>query len=181
MSPQTFVVLTTILFFFMMWYANTSKRNKILCRYRRINKTLIARFVKMQSRYVVFDGKRHDIVPSCVVFQWYTGGIIHMLFPQWVSTLDFTHESRWPLDPNTLKPVIISPDVRASMNKEEWVKSYAKGFTPPGSKKDSILKEYAPWIAILLVVLVGFYLYNNMAALANQMAIIQNNLNAITK
>ncbi len=104
-----------------------------------------------------------------------------MIFPQWVATLDFTYESRFPLDPNTLKPVIISPEVRASMNKEEWVKSYARGFTPPGNKKQSILQGYLPWISIMLVVLVGFWMYNNMASLSNQMAIMQNNLRAIMK
>lgn len=181
MGLSTFVMLTAALIGFMAWYANASKRDKILCTFRRVNKTQIRKFVKMTSRYVLFDKHRYDIVPSCCTQLWYQSGMIHMIFPQWVQTLDFTHESRLPLDPNTLKPVIISPEVRAAMNKEEWVKSYAKGFQPPNSKKQSMLQGYLPWVAIILVVLVGFWLYNNMSGLSQQVAILQNSFNALAK
>ena len=135
----------------------------------------------MESRYVIFEGKKHDIIPSCVVFQWYQNGIVHMIFPQWVATLDFTHDDRFPLDPNTMRPVIISPEVRKNINKQEWVNSYAKGFTPPTNKKQSMLREYAPYFAILLVVLLGFWMYNNMSGLAMQMESLRNAFNAIVK
>ena len=135
----------------------------------------------MNSRYIIFDGKKFDIVSSCIVFKWWDKGLVHMLFPQWVATLDFTWSSRWPKDPNTNKPSIISPEVRASMNKEEWVKSYAKGFTPPTAKKQTMFQQYLPIASVLLVVLVGFYLYNNMQLLSNQIAIMQNSINAITR
>jgi hypothetical protein len=184
MSLSTFVMLTAVGLLAMAWYANTSKRNKILCRYRRVNKTLITKFVSMDKKdphHVVFDGGRFNIVPSSIVFQWYTGGFIHMVFPIFVPTLDFTYESRWPLDPNTLKPAIISPAVRKSLNKEEWVKSYAKGFTPPGNKKQSLLQGYLPWIALGIAVLGIFWMYNNITALANTVASLQNAISAIPK
>jgi hypothetical protein len=135
----------------------------------------------MTSRYVIFDKKKYDIVKSCLTLLWYQAGLVHMVFPQWVLTLDFTFESRYPLDPRTLQPAIISPEVRNALNKEEWVKSYARGFTPPSGKKQSMLKEYLPYIAVLLVVVVAFWTYNNLTGIANQMAILQNNLNAIAK
>lgn len=181
MSPATFIMLTCGMLLAMAWYANTSKRDKILCTFRRINKTKVSKFVRMSSRYIIFDKKRYDIVPSCCTQLWYTVGLIHIIFPQWVQTLDFTYESRWPLDPNTLKPMVISAEVRKAMNKEEWAVSWAKHSTPNAGKKQSMLREYLPWVAILLVVLVGFWMYNNLAAISNQMAIIQNNLNAIAK
>lgn len=181
MSLATFVILTCITLLGMAWYANVSKRDKILCTFKRINKTEISKFVKMSSRYIVFDKHKYDIVPSCCVQRWYNTGFIHMIFPQWIQKLDFTWESRFPLDPNTLRPIIISPEVRASMNKEEWVKSYAKGFTPQKATKQSTFSAYLPWVAICLVVLVGFWLYNNMAGLSNQMAALQNAFNALAK
>ncbi len=166
----------------MAWYANSSKRDKIFCRFKRVNKTQISKFVKMTSRYVIFDRKKYDIISGCIVFEWWDKGIIGMMFPQWVASLDFTYASRFPHDPNTLKPVIISPEVRAVMDKEEWAKSYFKSSAPKStSGKQSMIQQYLPWVAIMAVVLVGFYLYTNMQSLQHDIAAIQNTLRAITK
>ena len=177
-----FVVVIAIMSLMIVgvaWYANNRLRNKIYCIYRRINKTKLERFTKMTSRYVIFDERKYDIIPSCITFIWWDKGLIHQLFPQWVASLDFTHDSRFPLDPNTLKPVIISPEVRNAMNKEEWTKSYAKGFTPPTTKKQSVLNQYLPWITIGLVVLMGFYFFSNLQGITQHLNILENSLNAI--
>jgi len=181
MDFSTFMLVMMCVLVGFAWYANSSKRNKIHCTFRRINKTKVAKFVKMSSRYVSFDGKLYDIIPSCITFQWWDKGLVHMLFPQWVATLDFIHNSRFPIDPETGKPAVISPEVRKAMNKEEWVKSYAKGFTPPSNKKQGMLQQYLPWISIILVVMVGFYLYTNMQALSQSIAALDNALRAIAK
>lgn len=166
----------------MAWYANSSKRDKIYCRFKRVNRTQIAKFVKMQSRYVVFDKKKYDVIPSCIVFEWWDKGLIHMMFPQWVASLDFTWANQFPHDPKTLKPVVISPEVRHAMNKEEWAKSYFKSSQPKAAKQSmGMLQQYLPWIAIMAVVLVGFYLYSNMQSLNQHIAVIENTLRAITK
>jgi hypothetical protein len=44
-----------------------------------------------------------------------------------------------------------------------------------------MLNQYLPWIAVGLVVLVGFFLFTNIQGIQQQMAIMQNTLNAITK
>ena len=166
---------------FMAWYANSSKRDKILCTFRRINKTKINKFVKMNSRYVIFDNGKYDIISSRITFLWYNGGFIHMIFPQWVATLDFSHTSRFPHDPNNMNKNWETPEVRNAINKSELVTSYFKTSTPNSTKKQGKLTEYLPWIAIMAVVLVGFYLYNNMQILNNQLAYLQNAINAINK
>jgi hypothetical protein len=184
MSIQTFIVLVCIALMGMAWYANTSKRNKILVRYRRPNKTLITKFVDMNKKdpkHVIFDKLKFNIVSKCIVFQWYQNGFIHMLFPIFVPTLDFTYKSKYPLDPNTLEPVIMTPELENAIDQEQWAKSYAKHTTPPNTKKVSGLTQYLPWIAIMLVVLVGFWLYNNMAGLSRDMATLYNSFNALPK
>lgn len=182
MSPQTLIVIMAISILVLAWYANTSKRNKILCTFRRVNKTKIVKFVKMKAQYVIFDGGKYDIVPSRITFQWYTAGIVHMLFPQWVATLDYAYDSSSPLDPNTLSYNWETPRVRQAINAAELVESYFKTSTPSSSvKKQGIFMQYLPFIAIGLVVLVGFWMYNNMQSLSNHMAIIQNQLNAVVK
>jgi len=182
MSPQTFIVIIAIMILVLAWYANTSKRNKILCTFRRVNKTKIIKFQSMKSQYVIFDGSKYDIIPSRITFQWYTAGIVHMLFPQWVATLDYSYDNRMPLDPNKLSYNWETPKLRQAINISEIMESYFKTSTPSSSnKKQNIFMQYLPIIAIALVVLVGFWMYNNMQALSNHMAIVQNQLNAIVK
>lgn len=181
MSPSTFVIVVALGVLVMSWYANTSKRNKILCTFRRVNKTKLKKFVTMNKEFVIFDGKKYDIIPSCITFEWYTGGFIHMLFPQWVATLDYTWGKRLPLNPNRMDYDWDNPENRKAINISDIIKSYFSTANPVAVKKQSMLKEYAPWIAILLVVLVGFWLYNNMSGLATDISILNNKINAITQ
>jgi hypothetical protein len=174
--------MTAGLLVFMAWYSNNSKRDKILCRFRRVNKTLIAKWVKAKSRYVIFDGGKYDIITSRIVLQWYTAGIVHMLFPQWVATLDFSYNSRFPHDPNNLKNNAETPETRNALNKEEWVKSYYRGATPVQSnRKKSIMEQYAPYIAILLVVLVAFYFYNQFQGVSYALNDLAGRISQIQK
>lgn len=179
MTYQTLIIIMLIVVVGMAWYANWSKRNKIYCRFIRINKTTVQKFVKMTSRYVIFDNKRYDIVSKCIVFDWWDKGLIHMLFPQWVASLEFIYDKRFPIDPETGEAVIITPEVRNAMNKEEWVKSYAKNFTPPSTKKETTLQQYLPWITIGLVALIGFYVYSNMQSFEQSLIIITDKVQSM--
>lgn len=178
---QTFILIMAMVVVGMAWYANSSKRNKIYCSFKRVNKTSIHRFVKMTSRYVLFDGKRYDIVPSCVVFDWWDRGLVHMLFPQWVATLDFTYASRWPIDPTTGRHMIISPEVRKLMDKEEMFRDYNKTLSSPPAQKQTAIQQYLPWVAIGMVALLFFYVYMNNQAFGQALADIANRLNAIAR
>ena len=181
MDLSMLIALMAVMLVAMAWYANSSKRDKIYCTFRRSNKTKIVKFVKMSSRFIIFDKARYDVIPSCVTYEWWDKGLIGKMFPQNVATLDFTWYSRYPLDPNTLKPVVISPEVREAMDKEEWVKSYAKGFSPSVSQKQSLIQQYLPFASVVLVILVGFYLYMNLQILSQQYTELANALRAINK
>ena len=181
MSATTMLMIMMVAVVFIAWYANSSKRNKILCTFRRVNKTKIVRFVKMSDRYVIFDKKKYDIIPSRITFQWYTAGLVHMLFPQWVATLDFTDGKRLPLDSNAMNYDWDNPEVRNSLNIAELIKSYFSTANPQKEKKPDFISKYLPWIAVIGVVAVGFWMYTNMQSLGNHLAAMQNTLNALTK
>lgn len=182
MNPSTLLMLMMVAVVFMAWYANTSKRNKILCTFRRVNKTKIKKWVKMQSRYIIFDGGKYDIIPSRITFEWYTAGIVHMLFPQWVATLDYSYNSRFPHDPNDMKITAETPAVRKALNKEEWVESYYKGAKPSTQKtKQGVIMQYLPWVAIFLVVLLFVYFNNQMTHLGAILDVVVGKINTITK
>lgn len=182
MTIWTLLAIMAIFLLLMAWWANNSKRNKILCTFRRVNKTKIVKFVKMQSRYVIFDGGKYDIIPSRITFQWYTAGLIHMLFPQWVATLDYSWNSRFPHDPNNLDITAETPETRKALNKEEWVKSYYLGAKPnTGKTKQGMIMSWLPWIAIILVVLVAFYFNNKMTEFGGILDNVVEKINAVSR
>ena len=178
---QNLLLIVAVGFVFMAWWANSSKKNMILCRFRRPNKTIISKWVKMKSLYVETPDGKYDIVPSCISLQWYNSGFINMIFPQWIATLDYTYGRRLPLNPNTMNYEWENPETRKAINKAETIQSYAKTSNPKIDKKQDLITKYLPWVAILLVVIVGFWMYTNMQGLAAHMQAMQNSLNAITK
>jgi hypothetical protein len=152
----------------------------MLVYYTGKDKTLEKKWININSGYVIFRNYKFDIITKRIVNLWYTGGI-HFLFPTKVSCLFYSWYSRFPHDPDNYANVWETPEVRKMINKEEWVKSYAKGFSPQAAKKPSFMQQWMPFISILAVVLIGFYLYTNQQELAQHIAIIENSLNAITR
>jgi hypothetical protein len=137
----------------------------------------------MNGRYVIFDGGKYDIIPSRIIFQWYCAGLIHMFFPQWVATLDYTYSSRWPHDSNTMEITAETPRTRKALNKEEWVESYYKGAKPSSAQKTraSLITQYLPWVAIILVVLVAVYFNNQMVGFGATLDAVIGEINKIPK
>lgn len=178
---ETMIAVMAVILLFLAWYNNSSKRNKIYCSFTRRNRTKIHKWVKMTDRFIMFEKGKYHIIPTCIVLEWWDKGLLGMIFPQNVATMDFTHGSAYPIDPNTLRPVVLSPEAMGAMNKEEWAKSYFKNFSQQPTKKQSMLQQYLPYIAIILVVLVGFYLYSNMQAISANMIQMQNAIKSITK
>ncbi|KKK62783.1 hypothetical protein LCGC14_3000860, partial [marine sediment metagenome] len=113
---------------------------------------------------------------------WWDKGLIHQMFPQWVASLDYSHYSRWPHDPNKMEITAETPETRKALNKQEWVQSYYEGAKPSAaSSKQTMIAQYAPFAAIILVVLVGFFLYTNMQSIQQHLSVLENTLNAITR
>jgi hypothetical protein len=183
MDFKTLIMIMALGVLVMAWYGNTSKRNQILCTFNRVNKTQIIKFVKMQSRYVVFDNAKYDIVPDRIVFRWFNIGFVHMLFPQWVASLNFSHTSRWPLDPNHQTYNAESPEVRKSLNKEEWIRSFVKGAVPQSKSANKLggLAQWLPWVAIVLVIVVAVYFNSKMSSFGNALDAMVGQINSISK
>jgi hypothetical protein len=67
------------------------------------------------------------------------------------------------------------------MNKEEWVKSYARGFTPPAAKKQTAIQQWLPYVAIIAVALVAVYMFVNIQAIQKDLVNLYNAINSIAK
>ncbi len=177
MDSQVFLLLIFAMFAFGAWYSTSSKRNKILCTFRRVNKQKIEKWVRMESRYVIFDNGKYDILSNRIVYQWYTRGMFGAFFPTMVATLDYSHTCRWPLDPDTLKYTSVTPEVRKVFTKEEDMKAFGHGIQNQAGKKKGGIEGMLPWIAILLIGLLAFFWYQDH----QMIKMIENTLRAMIK
>lgn len=160
-------------------YATYGKRNKVFCFYEGEDGTNEFKWMKDNDGWVVFRGKKHKIMPERMSTMWLRTGI-HILFPTRVMCHSYTWESAWPRDPRNKGRTILSPSVRNVIDKSDLVKSYFKTSSPTTpSKKQSILMQYLPLIAIGIVVIVAIYMYTNMQGLAAGLNALQQQLNTV--
>lgn len=179
MGLSTLIVMIAVGYTFLLWYVNNSKRDQILCYFRRPNKTKVKKFVKMSSRHVIFGKSKYDIVPSRIEWEWYR---FFYFMPIWVPTLDYTEGKRLPLDPNKMNYDWDNPENRKTINASELMRSYFSTQNPAGAKqKTGIIMQYLPWVAIGLVVVVYFLLDNKMQGFGHQLDAVVGTLNAIAK
>ena len=178
MNTQVLMFIAVAMLAGMGWYANYSMRDKILIYYNRENKTQITKWVKMRGRYIIFDGKKFDIISSRIVFRYYNGGLIYWLFPQWVATLAYSYNSRFPHDPNNLEINTETPEVRNALNLQEWVLSYFRGAKPsqPKATRSGLIEKYLPWAALVGVGLVFWYFNSKMQSFGMTLDSIVSNM-----
>lgn len=152
---MVFVILVLLIAVF----ANGQLRRKIFVRYTSKSKQNIEKFVSMKAGSVIFEDKSFNIVPSCTKLYWYNRGL-QQLFPTWVILLEYTWESQNPIDPNTGKPVVFSPEVGKAIDQESRFRSYATAQNAAMNKtKMGGFSQFIPWIGLIAVALLGVYIY----------------------
>ncbi len=174
------IAIMAIILVVMAWQATNNKRNKILCLFTGKDKTDEEKWVDIDKGYVIFRGRKFDVISRRITSFWLTRGI-HRLFPTKVNCLKYSWYSRFPHDPDDYTHVWETPETRAAIDTGEIVKSYFRTSTAPTSVSQNMLQQYLPWVAIVLVVLVGFWLYTEMQGFGQELSMIQNRLNAITR
>jgi len=160
MSSSMVLILLVFIIFAWAWYSASKLQNQIHCTYHRVDKTVIERFTKRNSKYVVFDGAQYDIVPDRIsLIRWKRG--IHQFLPIWVQHLDYYWDNKFPKDPSTYQTTIMSPEVKNVINQEARMHAFAKGVQTQGAgiKKVSGIVQYLPYIAIGLGVIAVFWVY----------------------
>ncbi len=159
MSTQMFFVGILLLVFLYAWYSANKLQNQIHCSYRRVDKTIIEKFTKRHSKYVIFDGAKYEIIPDRIsLIRWKRG--IHQFLPIWVQHLDYTWDNAYPQDPSKYQNTIVSPEVRNLINQEARMAAFSKGVRDQGvGKKASGLMQYLPLIALGGVIIALFIIY----------------------
>jgi hypothetical protein len=177
-SVPLFPFVIVLLLFIAGVFSAYSKRNKIFCWFEGEDGTDEFRWVTNKDGFVIFRGKKYDIITDRITNLWIKSGI-HMLFPTRVACLKYSWYSRFPHDPSNYGRTIISPNVRKVIDKSELVASYFKTSTPASGKKEGAIMRWLPLIAIGLIIIVGYYAYSNMNELADGLNKLQQNFNTI--
>lgn len=157
-------VSTLIIIFFavgiigMFWYSQSKLKNKLLCTFRRANKTKVEKLVPLRSRYVVFDRGRYNVNPKRITLFWFNRGI-HQFFPTWLPALDFRWDSPNALDPETFENTWDTPESREMAENEDDYKAFNKGIQSQLSKKGRFPDWLLPMIAIGISLVVGYLVY----------------------
>lgn len=160
MDFSMLVTIIVVLLFIMAYYSTNSKKNKILCLYTGRDKTDEERWVGVKAGFVIFGGRKFNIVPRRITSFWMTRGI-HMIFPTKVNCLKYSWYSRFPHDPDDYRNVWETPEARAAIDTSELVTSFFKTATPTAQKKQGVLQAYLPFIAIIALGLLAFWAYSN--------------------
>ena len=59
----------------LFWYSQSKLKNRLLCTFRRANKTKVEKLIPIKSKYVVFDGGRYNVDPKRISLFWFNRGI----------------------------------------------------------------------------------------------------------
>lgn len=159
MNPQLLLIGVVLFIFISACYSANKLHNKIHIYYRRVDRALIEKDVKLGAQTVSFYGFEYKILPDRVGnMEWKRG--IHALLPIWRHYLIFDWDNDIPQDPSSYEQKVISPRVRNLINQEARMGAFAKGVREQSTgKKASGLAQYLPLIAIAGVVILGFALY----------------------
>ena len=172
MNATTFVLVIVIAVLGMFVYSQYNWRGKVLCLFRRPNRTVIEKKVKLNSRYVTFQGGKYQINPKRIDLMWYTRGFIHSLFPMFIPFLEFKWDSEQAVDPTTFQNTWDTPEARAASREEESYKNLNRSFSSV-SKKQSFIEKWLPWIAIGITLVVGYMVYNMQQDMATLQQLIK--------
>lgn len=180
MDIGTFAMLVIVVAFAIGVYSTHKKRSQIYCLFTGKDKTEEQKWVTIRDDCVIFRNHKYDIYTPYITGFWLTKGI-HMLFPTRVNCLKYAWYSRFPQNPNTGKYELIDPSVRKVIDKQEWMKSYASHMSPKETKKTSTLMRWLPLVAVVVVVIGAFYLYQNQQSMMGVINSMQQQINAIVK
>lgn len=180
MNVQTFVILIVILLAGLNIYSQYAWRGKLLCLFRRPNRTVIEKKISVSSKYVVFDGGIYHVNTKYIDLMWFTRGI-HQLFPMFVPFLEYRWNTEQPLDPTTFKDTWLTPEARMALNQEDNIKALNRAAAAQSGKKESSFQRLLPWITIGIIVIIAYLVYqmnNDMGLMQQHMFDVQDQIKA---
>ena len=159
MNVQTIISVFLVLIIVMYWYSINKFKGKILCTFRRANKTKVEKLIPLKSKYVKFGKEKYHVNPKYITTLWYNKGV-HQFFPIPVPTLDFRFDSVNALNPETFENTWDSPEAREMAGSEDDYKAFNKGIQAQLGKKSRFPEWLLPAITIGAILVIGYLVYN---------------------
>ena len=175
-------------FILVIWYfSQTRFKNKMLCRFRRPNHQVIEKWVPLFVKYVIFDNGKYGIGqyvvdPRCIQNMWYDRGF-NKFFPALIPTMDFRYDTPYPLNPESFETTWQTPEVVRAAWQEHNAQEFAKGAASQAGlrKKGGMASWFLPVVCIVLVLAVGFMMWQFMGTVNKDMIDLHNQINALKK
>ena len=167
LDSSTFFLLVLGGLLFLAWWQINSLGSKIFCTFRNKDKGKEERFVGLKDGVVIFKGGQYEIDPRRVTILKYTRGIIGMLMPIPVRTLDFTWSSRVPENPDDFTYTWDTPDARAMADSRADWRGMNAGIDTQTGKKANLFGNWMIWVAVIALVGMVYFIYKDHVALAS--------------
>lgn len=142
----------------LFWYQHQALKGKMLCTFRRANKTMLEKLVPSNKKTVIFDDGKYNINSKRITLFLYKRGI-HQFFPTFIPRLDFSFDSADPIDPENFQNTWDTPESREASGQEEAFQSFAKGVSSQIGKKSRFPEWLFPMITIGAVLIIGYLVY----------------------
>lgn len=165
MDIQTFIIVILAGLVFMFWYSHKKLEGKVLCRFRRANKTITERMVSLKHKTIIFDGGKYNVDPKRIVHYTYRKGI-NSIFPVQIPSLDYSWDSPDPHDPETYINTWDDPQTRLAAEQGESFRAFSKGVDAQTGKKSRFPEWLFPAITIGAIVIVGYLVYQMSGQIA---------------
>lgn len=173
MSTTTFFIALILLFVGGIMWGQYSWKDRALVFFIRPDSGLDERKVHVKSRQIKFGNMTYVLNPQRRTI-WMNKRGLNAFFPFPVFAYLLRWDSQQPLDPKTFLNTWDTPEARESASSEKDWKDFNAGVDSQLGKKQSGIAQYLPWVAIGLVVIVGFLVYQQMGKMGVIEEQIQN-------
>ncbi len=158
MQVSSATMLNILLFVVIAYQAYSAYdiRDKILCTFRRSDRTKITKWAKNSQSRIEFDGGWYDVEPERVTLSLKWNPL-----PMWVRTLDYRHDSARALHPDTFDNKY-TPEQRKQLDKSDDIRAMHQGnvSTFAGmAGKQGLLQQYFPIIVLFGFLAIGWLTY----------------------
>jgi len=158
MGIEMMVAIVAVGILAMVLYSHRQLKGKMLCTFRRANKTMVEKLVPAGKTEVIFDGGKYNVNSRRITLFLYKRGI-HQFFPTYIPRLDFSFDSPDPLDPENFQNSWDTPESRLASGQAESFQAFAKGIDTQIGKKSRFPEWLFPAITIGAVLVIGYLVY----------------------
>jgi hypothetical protein len=161
-NPTQMFLVILVFFIGYSIFQTWSLKDKVYCTFRRKDKVLISKVVKLKQGRVSFENGWYDLDSGRTTLRLVWQGII----PTWVRCLDFRCNSRYALDPDDFKNDADNPNDRAALDMTDDLRALfetQKTSLSKGSGKKSLLEGLMPILTIGGFIILGYLVYQQGA------------------